>query len=212
MDATENRALQPSTASTSVASPRAKSTPDLIRAIQTRGDRAYTLDRTRRCLALYYDAASDDVARAEIIERFAVALGNLPPWAVARGFDAWERTGKRRPTPADIVSLSEAALKEFTDELARRRAAAPPPEPERHPVDKDAAAEILARAGFTPARMEAIRRAPMASSWGEAEAPVPEPRRNREDDPDYMACVRAAREGNNLIQTSRAWAADREGS
>jgi hypothetical protein len=81
---------------------------------------------------------------------FAKALSGIPTWAVLRAFDEWERTQEWRPTPAEIRALAERAMKPMHDELARRRAALPPPDPAPR-VTPDAAARIMAEAGFNPA-------------------------------------------------------------
>ena len=189
------------TANTPVASLRERSSADLTRQIHGPSDEAYTLDRTRACLRLYFEADMLPEERAAMIEEFGRALRDLPRWTIARAFDGWIKTGKRRPTPAEIRALAEAQVKPLTDEIARRqREAAPPPDHDRQPVDRDAAAEIMARAGFTPARMEAIRHAPMANTWAEAETPAAPRRQSMPIDDAYMAAVRAARAANPLIQ------------
>lgn len=98
-----------------------------------------------------------------MLDSYARALRNWPRWAVAKAFDDWERTRNRRPSPGDIGILAANAVKELTDELSRRH----PKEPEAPPVERvspEAAAAILAAAGFTPRRIEAVRQSPMALS------------------------------------------------
>lgn len=176
-----------------------------MQAIHSPADDAYALDRARVCLKLYYDPEMDAADRAAMLESYAKALSAYPRWAVAKGFDAWESTGVRRPSPAEIAILASRAVKELTDEVATRKKAEPPAEPERQPVDRDAAAAIMERAGFTPKRLDAIRRAPMASSFAEAEALVaPSKKPHWTETVDYlgpeMAQLRAARMANPLMR------------
>lgn len=114
----------------------------------------------------------DAATKAAALEAFIRALSHLPTWAVLRAFDAWDRSGTRRPTPAEIVMLAEREIKPITDELGKRQRLAAPAEPDRKPVDRAAAAEIMARAGFTARRMEALRASPMSASMEEAERAV----------------------------------------
>jgi hypothetical protein len=66
-------------------------------------------------------------------------------WALRK----WNRDNSRiRPTPGDIVAICKKARGMKIAKEAR--AELPPPEPERKPVDKEAAARILAEAGFAP--------------------------------------------------------------
>lgn len=150
---------------------------------------------------------------AAVLDEFARALRDLPKWAVAKGFDSWMRSRNRRPSPAEIGIEAGRAIKELTDEIAdrRRRAAAPPaPKP---PVDRDAAAEILRRAGFTARRLDAVRKSPMARSLDEAVAqPAPQHWSDTAapDSPEWRA-LRRAREANQIVKDSLAQQARRAG-
>ena len=144
-----------------------------------------------------------------MLNLFAKALRQYPKWAVARGFDDWEKTGIRRPSPAEIGILASRALKEITDELAKRKAnTAPPPEP-RRTVDTAEAERIMQRAGFTAKRMEAVRKSPMANTFADAEAIHDAPRvphwtETADPNGSDMAQLRAARDANPIIQAARA--------
>lgn len=203
------RALTSPTANTPVASLRERSSADLIQAIHSPGDEAYVLDRARICLKAFYDPEMSDIDRAELLEEFGRALRALPRWAVSRAFDNWMRCRTRRPSPADINIEAKLAIKDLTDELDRRKRISEPPEPQAPRVDGAAATEIMARAGFTPQRIEAIRRAPMASTFSEAIARTdaqPAPHWSETADPDgpEIRALRRAREGNKLVQEARA--------
>ena len=108
-------------ANTPAASAKAKSTSALTQAIHSAGDDAYTLDRTRTCLKLYYDPDMSAADRADMMDSYRKALSSRPKWAVAKAFDEWERTGTRRPSPADLDKLAGKAMQVLTDEIARRK-------------------------------------------------------------------------------------------
>ena len=149
---------------------REQSTSAIQDAIRSPSSASETLRRVKACFALpYYAPDQDEETQAEVMRSFVRALDRIPTWAMLRAFDAWERGATRRPTPGDIVILAEREMKPLADEMARRaRLDADMAEPERPKVDAHAAEEILARAGFTPQRMEAVRKAPMARTMDEA--------------------------------------------
>jgi len=195
------------TANTPAALVREKSTSALTQAIHSPGDDEYVLHRTRTCLKLYYDPEMSVEDRADMIESYRRALGSKPKWAVAKAFDEWERTGTRRPSPADLNILAGKAMKVITDELAQRKRneAAPEPTVERTDDERAAGLHALQSVGFTPKRFEAVRRKPMASSeaelyaqsdlekqphWADVAAP---------DGPEMQA-LRKARAENTLMQ------------
>ncbi|MES2781732.1 MAG: hypothetical protein V4657_02955, partial [Pseudomonadota bacterium] len=139
---------------------------------------AFTANRARLCLKLFFDPDMDNSDRAEMLDNFAKALSGYPRWAVSRGFDDWERTMQRRPSPAEIGILAGRAIRPITDEISRRKAEAEPVETEAPPcVTAEAAAEIMARAGFTPQRIAAVKSAPMALTFAEAETKAATPPR-----------------------------------
>ncbi|MDZ7904938.1 MAG: hypothetical protein U5N55_03570, partial [Cypionkella sp.] len=135
------------------------------------------MERARVCLKLYFDPDMSDLDRAEMYEAFGRVLGNLPRWAVSKGYDAWEKSGTRRPSPAEILILAERAIKELTDEVARRGAAKQSePDRECERVSPSVAAEILASAGFGEDRTNLVKRFPMAGSVDEVhQAAKPSP-------------------------------------
>lgn len=202
------------TANTHVASLRERSSADLIQAIRSPGDDGYTVNRARICLRHYYDPDMDAHDRAEMLDSYAKALRAYPKWAVAQAFDAWERTGTRRPSPGEIAILADRAVKEITDELTRRSPPVAQLEPPRPIPSKEAAAEIMARAGFTPAKIEAVRKSPMASSIAQAveraNAP-PAPHWTERASQSDLDDLRKAREANAIIQASREDAAKERG-
>lgn len=202
-------ALTSPTANSSAASLRARSSEDLIQAIHSPGDELYVLERARVCLKAFFEPGMSDQDRAALLEEFARALRDVPRWAVAKGFDAWMRTRTRRPSPAEINIEAQKAIREFTDELAHRRRMEAPDEPPRQPVDQESAERIMMQAGFTQKRLEAIRRAPMATTFAEAldqsETP-PRPHWTETADPDgpQMKALRAIRDANPIVQDARA--------
>jgi len=158
------------TANTPAVSVQAKSKEALTQAIHSPADSGFTVDRARRCLKLYYEPDMSAEDRADMLDLYEKALSAYPKWAVSKGFDQWEKTGTRRPSPGEIGILAGRAMKEITDELARRAKIETPPEPERAPPSQEEAERIMQRAGFTPKRIADIRAAPMAITFADAEA------------------------------------------
>jgi hypothetical protein len=136
-------------------------------------------------------------------ESFLNALAGFPLWAILRAFDAWERQHRRRPSPGEIVALAKVELEPFTrvfDDRHRQRQAQADAQRDmmRKPVDREAAAEIMARAGFTPKRIEAVKAARMANTFAEAEA------MRRGDDPMGPMSAAARAEINACPAVKRA--------
>jgi hypothetical protein len=86
--------------------------------------------------------------------------------AACRAFVA-KNPGKM-PNEGHILAMIDGARIEFLRERARISPPAPEP-PSPAPVSKEAAREILDRAGFTPKRLHDVRAAPMAQTPEEAE-------------------------------------------
>jgi len=190
---------------------KAKSTEALIQAIHSPGDEAYALERTRICLKLYYDPDMNDADRAMMIDSYGKALGSFPKWAVAQAFDEWERTGTRRPSPADLRILVGRKMQPMRDEVDNRaKQELERQESEHVRTDDERASGLrsMERAGFTPKRMDAIRKKRMASSEAElyAEDRPDAPKHWSEtvaaDSPEMVA-LRRARSENQIIQESR---------
>lgn len=209
---TTGRSLTTITANIPAVSVRDKSTSDLTTAIRSPGDEAYVLERTRNVLSLYFEQDMSPRDRAEMIEEFRKALGSLPRWAVAGAFDDWVKQHRRRPSPGELVTLARKRMQPFHDELAYRQKQA-----ERQREDQEAtrratpspeaAQEIMHRAGFTPERMAAIDKAPMARSFAEAEAGkgkrVPHWTEGCAPDDPRLEQLNKARDENPLIQAAR---------
>lgn len=140
-----------------------------------------------------------------MIDEFGKALRNFPKWAVAGAFDDWMIQHKRRPSPGEIAILASARMRKITDEIAARQKLAEPeePAPVRTEVDRELAKQIAERAGFTPKRIEAVRRMPMATNVAELEHPASaRPHWSEIADPDgpEMEALRAARLANPLMR------------
>lgn len=127
-------------------------------AIRSPSDPGATLKRTDSVLNLYFQPESTPEAKAAVRKEFVVALGGVPAWAMQKAFDAWVKTGQRRPTPGEILLLAERELKPIADELARRkRLEEDRREAEAEPSDEElaqrraAAAQIMQDLGFAKA-------------------------------------------------------------
>ena len=124
-------------------------------AIRSPHDQGATLKRVNAVLGLYFDPDNDPAVKAAVREEFVRALAAYPDWAVQRAFDAWVKTGHRRPTPGEIAILVGREMKPLTDELARRareeaerrehRSDLSPAEMEQR---RAFAAQVLQRTGF----------------------------------------------------------------
>lgn len=168
--------------------------------------------RISACLSSYFDPDSDPEVRLMVRKQYAQALGIYPSWAVARAFDEWAKTGTRRPSPADLVILTERQIAPFFTELRKREERMKAEQEEREaaakrrvtPEQRDA---ILREFGMTPDRMQAVKRFPKAATMDEAVAMQSEqaeaPSRHWSDtaDPDgpEWAALRAARAKNALM-------------
>jgi hypothetical protein len=179
-------------------------------AIRSPHDQGATLKRVNACLALYFVPDEDAETKLDVRAEFVRALSAYPQWAVERAFDDWIRTRNRRPSPGEIAILASGHLKPLADELARRqreeadsRARAISAQMEK--PSPEAARRILESAGFTPQRFEAVKAAPMAGSFAEAEERAAAPKKphwSEVSDPDGfdMQTLRAARAKNEIMR------------
>lgn len=173
---------------------RERSTSDLMKAIHSPADEQYILDRTRLVLRLYYEPEMSDRDRAELYEEYRKALRKYPKWAVAKAYDSWVSQHNRRPSPGEIAVLAKKHMEPFVEEIRWRREE----EQRRQEWERDKRAStptpeeaqaIMDMAGFTPERIDAIKRAPMATSFESAEETPERPRHWSEtcgpDDPRW---------------------------
>lgn len=196
---------------------RELSTEALTQAIHSPGDDGFTMDRARQCLRLYraFDMDPGPV-QAQTLESYAKALRTIPRWAVAKGFDDFERDGEGNPTPPKIVKLARNAVQRLSDELSHRQRLAAPVEPEVERTDDErlAAQRAMAAAGYTPKRLDDVRRHRMASTDAEMqaadEAPTPHWSETVAPDSPEMEALRKARDENPLVQEARRMQAARE--
>lgn len=182
-------------------------------------DPGETLKRAKACLLSYFDPAETPDEKAAVLQNFVAALDATPQWAMHAAFDEWARTQTRRPCPAEIVILARKAMTPIRDELLDRKSAAG--EDRRAALQrraempsKDEAAAICAAAGFTPQRVEAIRKAPQAGSFARAEADASKPATPHwtevtpADDPAWRT-LQAARANNPIMAAAIAARADK---
>ena len=109
----------------------------------------------------HYWREEDDPAVLEAMLRDRIAvLRGLPQSALEHARITYMRDQpRRRPTPGDLYARAVAALPKAP--CQPEHLALPAPDPDRQPVDPDAAAAILARAGFTPDRFASARDNPL---------------------------------------------------
>ena len=100
----------------------------------------------------YWQNRPAEVVKQEILRGWMNALDGFTRQEIEDAFVLWRREKRRvKPMPEDISDLINLARGRA---LARWRASQPPePEPERQPISRERAAELMAQAGFTPKRM-----------------------------------------------------------
>jgi len=192
---------------------REQSNSTLQAAIRSPSDEGATLKRVNDVLGAYYDPHFDPETKAGVRHEFVRALAGKPQWAVHRAFDAWVKSGVRRPTPGEIVILVDRELEPIAKEIARRAANQAAAARERDAARKDvvtdeARARIMAEAGMTEDRLRAVQRFPMARNIGEMEQlaapkPVDDWTRGLPDDDPRVIALRASRAASVVVSSGR---------
>ena len=137
-------------------------------------------------LSTYFRPDDDSATLRAQGELFWQALRGLPREAIRHAVVSYCRDQPRRkPTPGDLYQRAVATLPSRAPEtyVPEGVRALPAPDPDRQPVDPDAAAAILARAGFTPDRFASARDNPQLGA--DLHLPV--------DDRERLEAERAAR-------------------
>lgn len=124
----------------------------------------WLMARIAALLSPYYEKDVPQVVREMEAEDWAVALEGYPQWAIERAVRWWKGAEnpdrKRRPMEGDIAAKCHEYLDGVRagqrilargEEVSSFRQIAPEV---RTPVSKEAAAEIMAKAGFAVRRME----------------------------------------------------------
>lgn len=135
---------------------------------------AYIIERTNAVLnscGFIPDWTAQE--RANVLGEYRRALRTFPKWAVIRAFDNWVRSNShRRPTPGEIVILAGREIQPITTEIEARRQAERERQDaadrwERGIPTKDEADAICRSLGFTPRRLQAVSKRPMAATVDE---------------------------------------------
>ena len=136
--------------------------------------REWLTGRVMVLLSHFYIQETDPaVVMAQAADWFDT-LWDVPQAAVEMACRDYLRSGpRRRPSPGDIRNMAVKHLPKPSRKNADDLMLDGPP---RERADPSAAAAIMAAAGFTPKRMTAIARAPMALSFAEAETVAERPR------------------------------------
>jgi len=120
-------------------------------------------------LSHYFRPEDDEaVMRAQAGDWIDILKG-FPQYAIEKACREYlVEEPRRKPTPGAIVELCRKCMPrpvigESPETLAL-------PKPERTDADRYAAIAIMDKLGFTPKRMELVRKAPLARSIDEAEA------------------------------------------
>ena len=128
-------------------------TPEYARSLspqQLSDHRATIASEVKIVLSAYFQPHESDEVKAGQLAWWCDELQDWTQEQVVWALRHWNRENPRlRPTPGDIVAICKKAR-------GRKIAASLPkqqPEPERKPVDPEAAARIMAEAGFGPKRM-----------------------------------------------------------
>lgn len=146
------------------ASVRDRSNSELVKAILSpNGDdlgrvEAYIVERTNTAINIGFVPDWSPAERLAVIDEYRKALRCYPFWVVERAFDSATREIRRRPSPGELITLSERAKKPVVNEIKRRqreREAQEEAERQRNEerVSPEAAAEIMATSGFAVRRM-----------------------------------------------------------
>lgn len=146
------------------------------------------------------------VTKAQMMDWIKVLRG-LPQQAISASCDGYLRDQpRRRPTPGEIYNRANSWLY-ATGKVQRPRIGAALPKPERAPPDKQRAAEILERAGFTPDHFRAVQKSPMARDRSELtdEGPKRTPHWTETAAPDdpRLKALAEARAQNKLMTQAR---------
>jgi hypothetical protein len=100
-------------------------------------------------------------------------LWDVPQEAIEGACRDYLRSGpRRRPSPGDIRNLATIRLPKQQRRNADDMLLEAPP---REPGDPERAKAILERAGFTPQRVQAIRQAPLATTFDAAQERADKP-------------------------------------
>lgn len=126
-------------------------------------DTSWLLARVMSLMLPYYEKQTPQAVREMEAEDWAEALGDYPQWAIDAAVRWWKSdknpNKNRRPVEGDItarlkvdmrpISNAQWKIEEFDNPRPKY---GPIDAPERKPCTPEAAAEIMARAGFAPKR------------------------------------------------------------
>lgn len=135
-----------------------------VAALSEPAESTWLMARVAALLSPYFEKETPRAVREMEAEDWLEALGEYPQWAVEQAVRWWKSAAnpdrRKRPLEGDIAARCEAEMRDFQAVPAiLRRKLSPPvvyhpqPRPERPRVTADAAAEIMARAGFKPKAM-----------------------------------------------------------
>ena len=123
-------------------------TPELTKSLSQQEvveHRQRIASEVRVVLSAYFQPHEDDAIKAAQLAWWCDELEDWTQEQVVWGLRKWNREEPRkRPTPGDILSI----LKAQRGKTEAAKMDPLPPTPERKPVSEEAAAEILAKAGF----------------------------------------------------------------
>ena len=102
----------------------------LVQAVTETPDLKSITARVTVLLSSYFEKTMDISTSDALLENWVDHLAAYPYWVVEYACSRWERTERRKPTPADIVKLASDRVLMCRDELERRyQSKFPPPEP-----------------------------------------------------------------------------------
>lgn len=129
-------------------------TPQHAKSLSPQGlsdHRAKIASEVKIVLSAYFQPHESDEIKAGQIAWWCDELQDWTQEQIVWALRQWNRDNPRlRPTPGDIVAVCKKARgRKIAAQLPK-----PEPEPERKPIDKDAAARIMAEVGFNVKRMQ----------------------------------------------------------
>lgn len=170
----------------------------------------FIVDRVNRILNIGFQPDWTPEERAGVIEEYRRALRHHPQWVLSKAFDIAVRSSANRPTPGNIQCAAQSVTKYHRDQMARNNRLAEQEAQDRQSLkrsrpDREAAQEIVNRAGFTAKRMETLKNRPMINTFAQADEEAERPSKPHwsnglSADHPQMHALRRARIKAGIIQ------------
>lgn len=134
-----------------------------VAALSEPAESTWLMARVAALLSPYFEKDTPRAVREMEAEDWLEALGEYPQWAIEGAVRWWKSAEnpdrRKRPLEGDIEARCRYAMRDFqaVPDILRRKISPPQPweapKQDRPRVTREAAAEILAKAGFVPKSM-----------------------------------------------------------